>query len=92
MYKREHIEAAAFFMEKCALGTCMSDSGVILDFIEAMPEIAAEFGSDEEIFDLLNSQEVIEESDVIRCVECWWFVRHSECSDVDGEELCEDCV
>ena len=56
MYKREHIEAAAFFMEKCVLGTCMSDSEVILDFIEAMPEIAAEFGSDEEIFDLLNSQ------------------------------------
>ena len=31
-----NVDAAAFFMEKFVLGTCMSDSEVILDFIEAM--------------------------------------------------------
>ena len=94
MYKQEHIEAAAFFLEHCALGTCLSDSELINTFIESMPELAAELNFDEndEICDLLNSQEVIEKSDVIRCVGCWWFVRCSECTDVDGELLCEDCA
>ena len=94
MYKQSHIEAAAYFLEQHALGTCMSDSELINTFIESMPELAAELNFDEndEICDLLNSQEVIEKSDVIRCVGCWWFVRCSECTDVDGELLCEDCT
>lgn len=94
MYKQSHVEAAAYFLEQHALGTCMSDSELINLFMETMPGLSAQYNFDEndEIYDLLNSQEVIEKSDVIRCVGCWWFVRHSECSDVDGEELCEDCV
>ena len=94
MYKQSHIEAAAHFLEQHALGTCMSDDELIEAFIETMPELAAELNFDEndEICDLLNSQEVIEKSDIIRCVGCWWFVRYSECTDVDGELLCEDCA
>lgn len=94
MYKQEHIEAVAFFLEHCALGTCLSDSELINAFIESMPELAAELNFDEdyEICDLLASPEVVEASDVIRCVGCWWFVRCSECTEVDGELLCEDCT
>ena len=94
MYKQSHIEAAAYFLEQHALGTCMSDSELINLFMETMPGLSAQYNFDEndEICDLLNSQEVIEKADVIRCVGCWWFVRYSECTDVDGELLCEDCT
>ena len=94
MYKQEHIEAAADFMIQEVLGTCMLDDELVSAFIEEMPEIAAElnFDKNDEIYDLLTSTEVIEKSDVIRCLSCWWFVRCSECTDVDGELLCEDCT
>ena len=94
MYKQSHIEAAADFMIQLVLGTGMSDDELVSAFIEEMPEIAAElnFDKNDEIYDLLTSTEVIEKSDVIRCLSCWWFVRCSECTDVEGELLCEDCT
>ena len=72
----------------------MLDDELVSAFIEEMPEIAAElnFDKNDEIYDLLTSTEVIEKADVIRCAGCWWFVRCSECTDVDGELLCEDCT
>lgn len=93
MYKIEHIEAAAYFLENYALGTCDSEQDIINSFIQVMPEVSAELNFDEndEICDLLADQEVIEKADVIRCVGCWWFVRASECEEVDGEIVCEDC-
>ena len=94
MYKQEHIDAAADFLEKYALGTCDSEQEIINTFIKVMPELAAEynFDKDYEICDLLASPEVTQKADVIRCVNCWWFVRLSECADEGGELLCEDCT
>lgn len=94
MYKQEHIEAAANFLENCALGTCTSEQDIINTFIEVAPRLAAEynFNENDEICDLLNSLEVIEKADVIRCVGCWWFVRYSECIEVAGELYCGDCA
>lgn len=94
MYKQSHVEAAAFFLEQHALGTCMSDSELINTFMEVMPGLSAQYNFDEndEICDLLNSHEVIEKSDVIRCVGCWWFVRLSDCTEVAGEDFCEYCT
>lgn len=94
MYKQEHIEAASWFLEHTALGTCMSEDELIDVFIKSMPELAEEFNFNEdyEICDLLASPEVVEASDVIRCVGCWWFVRLSECTEVAGEDFCEDCA
>lgn len=94
MYKDEHIDAAADFLEEYALGTCASEQDIINTFIEVMPELAAEFNFNEndEIYDLLNSLAVTIRADVIRCVSCWWYVRLSECTDVAGEDFCEDCA
>ena len=64
-------------------------TGIIVNTIS---DGTGNFDENDEICDLLNSQEVIEKADVIRCVGCWWFVRYSECADVDGELLCEDCT
>ena len=94
MYKQSHVEAAAYFLEHTALGTCMSEFELIDVFINSMPELAEEFNfnKNDEIFDLLTSPEVVEASGVIRCVHCWWFVRLSECTEVAGEDFCEDCA
>ena len=94
MYKQSHVEAAAYFLEQHALGTCMSDSELIDSFMEIMPGLSAQYNFDknDEIFNLLTSKEVVEKADVIRCVHCWWFVRLSECTEVAGEDFCEDCA
>ena len=94
MYKAEHVEAAADFLEQYALGTCDTEQDIINTFVEVLPELAAEFNFNEndEICDLLNSLEVTNMADVIRCVSCWWYVRLSDCTEVAGEDFCEDCA
>ena len=94
MYKQSHVGAAAFFLEQHALGTCLSDSELINTFMEIMPVLYEQYNFDknDEIYNLLNSLEVIEKAGVIRCANCWCFVRYSECTDVDGELHCEDCT
>lgn len=94
MYKQDHINVAAKFLEKHALGTCNSDQDIINTFIEVLPELAAEYNFDknDEIYDLLNSREVIEKADVIRCIGCWWYVRLSECIEVYDHHVCKDCT
>lgn len=89
-YTKEEREVAIGILVNDLWGTCESSSFGVEIFKEVVPDTRLD---DDAIDDLLTSDPyVIEQSEVVQCPSCcWWVYTYEMGSNSQNEAVCEDC-